>query len=556
MAPDIDRSPASRSARSDDSLIQALPELVAFIRRDGTILRELGGRRLGLTADGTLAGKSVSDLWPEDIAAGLLQRVRKSLHDRGTSEFEFVLGERRLEARITAHGRDRVLCIIRDALAMEEHGGRDDVRAGTREGLQRRALFERLIQSVADARLQERPLSLLMVHLQGLGELGRVLDFGVVDAMVTHLVDRLSSTLTESVGGGYAGLLGDNVLLVVLERIADRDEVRRLATRLVELLGEPVAVGDATFTVTPGAGVAILGEDGREARELVESARSAMMEARRSGVAALHFFSDTLQLRSMARLDTERELRQAIDEDQLDLRYAARHSLESGALVAVHAYLRWPHPVRGDVAAAEFLPIAEGTGLATHLSAWALARFQRDMPSLRALGTPGMRFSFGALRAHVSSADLLGDVTRLVESGVLAPAELELRFAEKVIAGLAQPGPTLRSLAELGVSIVIDEFGRGFTSLPRLARLPVHALQLDRRLALSAAVDPVARRAAAAALAVAKALDLVPLSAGVDDDAQRRLLMSLGCQEGLGDAFPERFTIRAPAAGPKRRAIR
>jgi len=539
-----------------DSLIQALPELVAFIRRDGTILRELGGRRLGLTLDGALSGKNLRDLWPEEVVAGLLQRVRKSLHDRGTSDYVFALGTRRLEARITAHGRDRALCIIRDALPVGEPGGRDEVRAADHAGFQRRALFERLIQSVADARLQERPLSLMMAHLQGVGDLGRVLDFGLVDTLVAKLLDRVSTVLAEELTGGYAGLLGDNVLLAVLERTADRDEVRRQATRLIELLGESVSVGDASFTVTPAAGVAILGEDGREARELVESARSAMMEARRSGVATLNFYSDTLQLRSMARLDTERELRQAIDQDQLELRYAARHSLGSGELVAVHAYLRWSHPVRGDVAAAEFLPIAEGTGLAARLSGWALARFGRDMPALRAMGAAGMRFSFGALRAHVSSDDLLRDLTRLFDAGVLTPAELELRFAEKAIAGMTQPGPTLRVLADLGIVIVIDEFGRGSTSLPRLARLPVRALQLDRRLALSAAVDPVSRRAASAALAIAKALGFVPMSAGVDDESQRNLLASLGCSEGLGDAFARRFVIRSPAAASKRRAIR
>jgi EAL domain-containing protein (putative c-di-GMP-specific phosphodiesterase class I) len=119
----------------------------------------------------------------------------------------------------------------------------------------------------------------------------------------------------------------------------------------------------------------------------------------------------------------------------------------------VHAHLRWSHPVRGEIAAGEFLPLAEATGLATRLSTWALARFGRDKT---------------ALRAHAASDELLCDLTQLFEKDILAPAELELRFSEKAIAGLAQPGPTLRALADLGIGIVIDEFGRGSTSLPQL----------------------------------------------------------------------------------------
>jgi predicted signal transduction protein with EAL and GGDEF domain len=521
---------------TDDSLIQALPELVAFVRRDGTVLRTLGGRRLGLSADGDIVGKTLFDLWPEEVATRLLQIVRRALHDRGTSDAQFTSGGREYEARIAAHGRDRVLCIIRDAAAVEPTHGSADVRGADRGAIERRALFSRLSQSVADALLRESPLALCMVHLQGVAELGRILDFGVIEDMAATQLERVLALLSDA-SSGYAGRLGENVLLVVIVRSDGRDAVRALVKNLVDILSDPVPVGDATFSVIPSAGVALLGEDGSDARNLLESARSAMMEARRNTDSSVHFYSDTLQLRSLARLDTGRELREAVEQNQLALRYAARRELGSGRLVAVHAYLRWLHPVRGEVTAAEFLPIADSTGLATRLSCWALTQFQRDMPALRAAGGPGMRFSFGPLRGHFSSGALLADVASVFATGVLLPSELELRISERVIAGLANPGAMLRPLVDLGIGVVVDEFGRAFTSLPRLARLPVYGLQLDRRLALAAASDKVAHRAAAAALAVAKALDLVAMSAGIDDESQRQRLQALGCVQGLGDAF-------------------
>jgi EAL domain-containing protein (putative c-di-GMP-specific phosphodiesterase class I) len=262
-----------------------------------------------------------------------------------------------------------------------------------------------------------------------------------------------------------------------------------------------------------------------------------MLEARRSGGSSVQFYSDSLRVRSLARLDVGGELRRAIEEDKLSLRYAARYDLASGRQTAVHAYLRWLHPMRGEVAAAEFLAVAESTGLATLLSRWALRRFQRDMPSLRAAGAPGMKFSFGALRSHMLSGELVSDVENLFASGAVSPAEFELRISERALAGLGNPGAVISPLVALGSAIAIDEFGRGFTSFPRLARLPARSLQLDRRLALAALADPVARKAAAAALAVALALDLVPMAAGLDSEPLFRLMQSLGCSEGLGDAF-------------------
>jgi predicted signal transduction protein with EAL and GGDEF domain len=540
---------------SNDSLIQALPDLAAFVRRDGTVLKVLGGRRLGLTDAGDFAGKALGDLWPDDVAKLLLQMIRRTLRERGNEAANFSCDGREYEVRIAAHGRDRALCIIRDARVGAHSVQADDVRENNRGAVERRELFERLAQSVAESRLRERPLAVCMIHLQGMGELGGILDFGVVDQMAATQLSRISEMLARD-SLGYAGRMAENVMLVVAEHFASRETLRGLAHELLELLSEPVAVGDATFMVTPSAGLALLSDDGRDARQLLESARSAMLEARRSEPRSVRFYSDDLPLRSLARLDIEHELRDAIAHDRLALRYAARHSLDSGERVAVHAYLRWPHPARGEVSAAEFLPIAESTGIAAALSRWALTRFLRDIPALRTAAAHRLRFSFSALKSHLATGALRSDLEALLASNTVAPGDFELRISERVLAGLADPAATLRPLVELGVTIIVDEFGRGFTSLPRLARLPIGALQLDRRLALSASADPVARRAAGAALAIAHALGVVPMSAGIDDEAQRQLFMSLGCAEGLGDAFGAVSVSGAEGQSPGRRNAR
>jgi diguanylate cyclase len=523
----------------EDSLIQALPELVAFVRRDGVVLRELGGRRLGLPASGQLAGKSIAEAWPAEVSSLLLQMIRRVLRDRSCCDLQFKHEGRRYEARVAAQGRERALCVIRDLPEAAQEGAQpgagEGVRGASRSALERRSFHGRFSEAIAEAQLRERPLALCMLHLHGLSALGRVLDFGVVDKLLGELLARLPGAEGEC--RWYIGQLAENVIAAVIEGFPDREALRVAAGRLCESLAQPIVLGDAHFTVTPSAGIAVLGSDGAQATVLLEHARSAMHEARRGGRIAVQFYSDALPLSSLARLDVERELRAAIASGQLALRYAARHELMSGKRVAVQSYLHWPHPLRGEVAAAEFLPIADTTGLAVPLSRWALQRWQQDLPALRAAGTPGMKFSFGPLRQHLASGLLAVDLADLLQSGVAAPQEIEVRIAEQALAGLANPAAELKSLAGLGIALVIDEFGRGATSLLRLARLPVYGLQIERSVATAAAADAVAGKAATAMLSIAAAFGVRSIAAGIDTPATRELLAALGCQEGLGDCF-------------------
>jgi diguanylate cyclase len=544
-----------RRSYDDDSIVRALPELVAFMRRDGMIIKELGGRQLSLPGCGQLAGKNFTHIWPDDVAALLSRMISRALRTRSSSDEQFALGARRYDVRIMPHGPDRVLCVVRDAAAISAPVDRESAPGGTGNRFSPRAMLGRLEESIVAARLKEQSLATCMFHLQGLKELGRVLDYGIVDQVSESHLQNLSQAFREGISG-YACRLTENLFVAVIERFGDRDTLRATAMRLQHVLAQPVSVGDAAFTATPSAGLALLGDDASDARQLLEFSRSAMLEARRSG-AAVHFYSDTLRLRSLARLDLVQELKSALVEDRLALRYAARHSLVTGKLVAVHAYLRWPHPVRGEVAAADLLPIAESCGFSTPLSRWAFSRLQRDLPAFRAAGALQMRFSFGALRSHLLSDSFAAEVREFLDRRIVAPEDFELRISERTLASLANPLGAIRPLADLGVAIVIDEFGKGFTSLTQLAQLPVRALLLDRRLTLAAATDQAALKAARAAIAIAGMLDLVPMASGIDSEAEWRLFESLGCAEGLGDVFgPISLATGEPAdrlrSGPRR----
>ena len=544
---------------SDDSLIQAIPDFVAFLRRDGVVLRHIGGKRLGFeTGDGPLAGRSLEEIWPADVAAQIRQLTRRTLANRDSASLEFSRQGRRYEARISAHGRDRSLCVIREIEAGAPETEREGVRSGATE---KRAFFETLKQSIADATLRERRLAICVIHVDGLDNINTHIDYSIGQQVVATLLQRLGSSQTDSARTAtwQARTIGDSVFGVIVQGFLDRDMLHGIATDLRSALLAPVLVGDASFALTPSLGLAVLGEDGTQPAPLLDHAQTAMLEARRGESDGVHFYSDTLKLRSLARLDFQRELREAIAADQFALRYAPRCDLATGQLLAVNAYLRWPSSLRRDIKPGDFLPVAESTGLALDLSRWALRRLRTDLPALRGLGHGEFRVSFGALRQHFASDVLNEDVCDWLASGEIAAQSLELRLSERVLSGLSSPGRVLRAFHERNVALVVDEIGRAHSSLTRLARMPLWGLQIDRGLITSAKRDAISANAARAAISIARALDLVPIASGIDDEDDRQRWRESGCVQGLGDCFGATLTAATPVtttAAPVRKRSR
>jgi len=519
---------------NDDSLIEAMPDFVAFLGRDGVVLRHLGGRHLGIRSSGQpLAGRHPEEIWDAEIGARIRQLVRRVLANRGSDTLAFSQQGRAFEARIAAHGRERVLCVIREVGQATSESDRDGVRSGA---IERRAFFATLQNEIADATLRERRLAVCIAHVEGIDEIGGIIDYAVGQQVIDALLARLAPGSGDGASWQTARI-GEGVLGIIVRDFGERTALRDLATGFARRLGEPVAVGDAQFSVRPAIGVAVLGDDATQTRTLLDHAQTAMLEARRDESGGVHFYSDTLKLRSLARLDFQRELRDAIANDLFALRYAARCEIADARLAAVNAYLRWPSELRNDIKPSEFLPVAESTGLALDLSRWALRRLRRDAPALRALGSGDYRVSFGALRQHFASEALLDDMRDWIGSGEVQPAQIELRLSERVLAGLGAPGRVLRPFADLGIRLVVDEFGRGVSSLPRLARMPLWGLQLDRGLAVAARDDAVAARAAAAALAIARSLELTPIVSGIDTQDDFARWQGAGAVQGLGDHF-------------------
>jgi predicted signal transduction protein with EAL and GGDEF domain len=511
---------------------------VAFVGPDGLITDHIGGHELPLLLDqDPLVGRRRSQALQPEVASLLVRLVRRAFADRDSCDAEFSYAGAKYHARVSAQGPRRALCQVRRSADQPVRAEALSARAAL-GGAERRGFVQRLQQSVTLASLHERPLALGLVFLDGFGDISSLIDYSIGEQILAELLRRMPVRGdTAAAVGWYVGSLGEDVLGVVIEGSVDREPLRDIASRICKAVAQPVRIGNATFELTPSAGIAILGQDAMQPAALLEHARAAMLESRRAGDRAVHFYSDTLRMLPVARLDIERELREAIEAGEIGLRYAVRHDKSSGRVSGVQAYMRWTTLMRGEVPAAQFLAVAEATGLAVPLSRAVLKRLVGELTALRAAVGAQVPISFGALRQHVASGQLARDVQQIVPAAELAAGRFEIRLAERALAALSRPEQQLGEVADCGARVVIDELGRSHSSLAVLPRCAVWALQIDRALVVAARSRAVAMRSCRAIAALAKALEVLPFAAGVDDSEACKLMLEAGYVQGFGDHY-------------------
>jgi predicted signal transduction protein with EAL and GGDEF domain len=523
---------------TDSDFLQQLPELILLVKRDGTLLRVEGGRGVpALRALGSWQEDTFQPAWPEEVSVLIGQLARRAITDRGRSDARFGIGSELFEIRAAALGRDRCACMISPAgMAAPTPDRRLAGGAVLAPEPDRRGFLRRLKEALSSARLREKPLSVAVLQIDDVSELGRAIAPGVSEEIVRGALRtllELAATRPAGEPDWNAGQLKENRLALWIDT-ADRERIEACVSRLCNRLREPVEIGPAQFQLVLHAGVAILGLDATSPQVLVDHACVAAAEARRAHSTRTFFFSDTLKMKSLARLDIARELRTAIDSHHFRLRYRFRHDLATAKRTAWVGYVSWEHPLRGTIAPAEFLPVAQSMGLATALSRSVLATLHQDFPRVLR-EDPELRLSFGALRAHALDEGFLTDVRRAIVDNALPAERLEIRLAESAV--VSRDPSEFTALHDLGVRIVADEMGRDLAPLPRLANAPLWGLQLDRTWACRVLDDPLAQRICGAVIGVAGALGCTPLAHGVDSDAHRTSLLALGCGQGTGDLY-------------------
>lgn len=312
-----------------------------------------------------------------------------------------------------------------------------------------------------------------------------------------------------------------------------------VAEGLREAVAKPLLLGGRELAPTASIGVRIFGSTDRDGDKLVtpttlfRDAESAMYDAKDGGGNQVALFGTSAQPDILIRLDTELALRKAIDRDELVLYYQPQVSLRTGRLVGVEVLLRWPHPTRGLLAPAAFVGVAEETGLILPLGRWVLHRACEQLARWQQDGWEQARVG-----VNVSALQLLtgmvADLTAILDQTGANPKGLCLELTEStLLRDTTGAAAVMGALADLGVSLSIDDFGTGFFSLAYLQRLPLHQLKIDRSF-----VEHIDRRderaIVSAVVGLARALYLETIAEGVEQASQQRILARLGCDAVQG----------------------
>ncbi|MBK1629628.1 hypothetical protein CKO31_02525 [Thiohalocapsa halophila] len=403
-------------------------------------------------------------------------------------------------------------------------------------GLANRTLLRaRLEQCLHRAGRDGTMLALLFLDLDLFKNVNDTLGHPVGDALLQSVANAMADALPDA---DSIARLGGDEFIVLLEDMGEPNTAAQLARTLLEVFSQPFPAQDRELHITASIGISVFPVDGKDMDALLANADVAMYRAKEQGRNTYRFFKPEMTAGAAERLRLENALRGALARDELKLQYQPQVRLDDSCMYGAEVLMRWHHPELGIVPPARFIPIAEELGLIVDLGAWVLARACRQLAAWDARGLLVPRLAVNLSVVQLERPSLVEEVDAAVQESGIEPDRLELevtesmlmRHAEQVIANLA-------ALRDMGITIAVDDFGSGFSSLAYLKRLPIHRLKIDKvfvdHLTANANDDAIAR----AVIALGRGLGLEVIAEGVETEVQADFLRREGCAEAQGFLF-------------------
>jgi diguanylate cyclase (GGDEF)-like protein/PAS domain S-box-containing protein len=351
------------------------------------------------------------------------------------------------------------------------------------------------------------------------------------DELLVEVARRIKSVVRR---GDTVARFGGDEFVVVTEPIQQRQVAVALAERIVAAVAAPLHVGEHEVQPSVSLGIALAEDGGAKADALMRDADLAMYHAKERGGERIEVFEPAMRSRAVARLEVEAELRRAIDREELRVHFQPVVSF-AGQIVGLEALAWWQHPDRGLVPPADFVPLAEETGLAVPMGAWVLRHAARAVARWQATVAPGLQLAVNLSGRQLEDPGLPQTVAEILAEEGLDPPSLCLEITETALMRDAEASSrSLESLRSIGIRIAVDDFGTGYSSLFYLRRFPVQVLKLDRFVVAGLGRDPEDAAIVGSVIRLAHALGLEAVAEGVETPHQGAALAALGCDLAQG----------------------
>jgi diguanylate cyclase (GGDEF)-like protein/PAS domain S-box-containing protein len=389
----------------------------------------------------------------------------------------------------------------------------------------RRLLEDRLTQALALSERNRKQTAVMFIDLDRFKAVNDSAGHAAGDAVLKEVSQRLAKQLRT---GDTICRIGGDEFVVVLPQFTRLSDIAHVSQKIIETVSMPVNFNDQDLSVSPSIGISIFPDDGRDAETLIRNADAAMYHAKETGRANYQFFTEQMNLAATRRVQLENDLRSSLQNQELRMFYQPVVELASSGIVGYEGLLRWQHHSRGLISPAEFIQLAEDTGLILRIGDWVLGAVCR-WGALHPLAK-GMTVSVNLSTRQFADPKLIDIVKRALDDSGLQPARLEVEVSEATAMQHSEPAlQTLRKLRDLGVTLVIDDFGTSYSSLVNLKRYPIDKLKIDKSLIASIPADADTADIVVAIVDLSHALGLKVVAEGVETEAQENVLRDAGC---------------------------
>lgn len=409
-------------------------------------------------------------------------------------------------------------------------------------GLLNRVSFQtQLLSSIAHAKRLGEDWGLFLLDLDGFKAINDTLGHPAGDSLLSMVAKRLQKGLRDS--DIIARLGGDEFCIIgpYLNGIAGASEVAR---KISDSLSTPYVLNGQTVHIGASVGITMFCADGINADQLMKNADLALYDAKKGARGGFRFFDSDMNNNARIRMSMGKELKIAIAQEQLGLCYQPKIDAQTGCIVGAEALARWWHPSKGQISPLEFIPVAESTGLIGQLGDWVLQSACNQINSWRDEGLNPLQVAVNLSTVQLKYSDFLDRVLRTIETSKVDPSLIEFEITESMIVQESESAiKLLNGLKDIGVSLAIDDFGVGYSSLSHLAQFPVDKLKIDRCFVSGVGPDTKATAIAKTIIDLGKNLDMTIVAEGVETEEQYRFFRSEGCHEIQGFYFCEPLAV-------------
>ncbi|CAN7731117.1 EAL domain-containing protein [Variovorax paradoxus] len=404
-------------------------------------------------------------------------------------------------------------------------------------GLPNRALLEdRLRQAISYADRYGRLMTVLFINLDGFKRINDSLGRKGGDELLKVMAERMARCLRSVDTVVRTG--GDEFVIILYDQPGDGTDIAPALRKLLETIAQPARIGGQAVQLTGSMGVATYPADGADADALLMNADAAMSHAKASGRNNFEFYAAEMSGAIRDELALREGLRHALARSEFHLAYQPQLDMESGRVTGVEALIRWQHPERGLVSPAQFIPLAEETGLIVPIGEWVLRTACFQNKAWQDAGLPPFIVSVNVSARQFRERTLIAQVSLALRDSGLEPRLLELELTESlVMEDLDKALQSMKALRAMGVQLSIDDFGTGYSSLSALKRFPIARLKIDQSFVRDIPGDEEDKAIAKTIIALGHELNLKVIAEGVETEQQLEFLRAHGCDEMQGYLF-------------------